>query len=170
MPQPIHRKANPAAVRRVAAEDRDAAWRIVEEYYQAAGVVARDSKDDFERIYFCDGSGVWLATLGSTVVGCIALRPLTTVTRSGEVKRLYVQPEYRGRGIAAVLYRTLEDYARGYGYEWLYLDTTDEMTAAQRFYAGLEYESTSRYNDNLQATIFMRKDLRTSSKEPKHLA
>ena len=35
----------------------DTAWEIVKEYYEAAGVVARDAKDDFERIYFCDGVG-----------------------------------------------------------------------------------------------------------------
>ncbi len=169
MQQPIHSAANQVTVRRVAAEDQNAAWRIVAEYYEAAGVVARDAKDDFERIYFRDGAGVWLATLGSTVIGCIALRPLAAMARHGEVKRLYVQPEYRGKGIAAFLYKALDDYAREFGYEWLYLDTTDEMIAAQRFYAALGYELTSRYNDNSQATIFMRKDLRTSSKEPPHL-
>ncbi len=50
------------------------------------------------------------------------------------------------------------------GYEWLYLDTTDDMVAAQRFYAALGYELTTRYNDNPQATIFMRKDLRSSTR------
>jgi GNAT superfamily N-acetyltransferase len=83
---------------------------------------------------------------------------------SGEVKRLYVQPQHRGSGIAATLYQALELYARQYGYQWLYLDTTDEMVAAQRFYSALGYKSAPRYNDNHQATIFMRKDLQAPSK------
>ncbi|MGC2232385.1 MAG: GNAT family N-acetyltransferase, partial [Candidatus Acidiferrum sp.] len=75
--------------------------------------------------------------------------------------RLYVQCEVRGRGIAAALYSSLELYACTHGYQSLYLDTTDEMIAAQRFYAALGYQPAPRYNDNPQATIFMRKDLRT---------
>jgi putative acetyltransferase len=156
--------ANQLAVHRVTAEESNAAWEIVEEYYEAAGVVARDAEDDFKRIYFCDGAGVWLATIADAAVGCVALRSLAKFAHSGEVKRLYVRPQHRGRGIAAALYQRLEKYARERGYEWLYLDTTDEMVAAQRFYAALGYELTSSYNDNSQATIFMRKDLRSSTR------
>jgi GNAT superfamily N-acetyltransferase len=157
--------ANHVTVRRVAFPESNSAWKIVEEYYEAAGVVARDAEADFERIYFCDGAGVWLAILEDAVVGCIALRPLGEFPNSAEVKRLYVQPQHRGRGIAAALYQGLENYARGCGYEWLYLDTTDEMAAAQQFYAALGYTLISRYNDNPQATIFMQKDLRGSAEK-----
>jgi GNAT superfamily N-acetyltransferase len=147
---------------RAAVEEIDAAWRIIEEYYGAARVVARDSRDDFARLYFGDGSGVWIASQARRIIGCIALRPLRAFAASGEVKRLYVQPSLRGRGIAAALYQALQTYAQGFGYRWLYLDTTDEMTAAMRFYEGLGYERCARYNDNPQATIFMRKELKVS--------
>jgi ribosomal protein S18 acetylase RimI-like enzyme len=155
--------ANQLSVRRATSRESDAAWEIVEEYYEAAGVVARDAKEDFERIYFGDGAGVWLATIANTLVGCVALRPLAKFAHSAEVKRLYVRPEHRGLRIAKALYESLEKYARERGYEWLYLDTTDDMVAAQRFYAALGFEVTTRYNDNPQATIFMRKDLRSSA-------
>ncbi|MGB7282051.1 MAG: GNAT family N-acetyltransferase [Candidatus Acidiferrum sp.] len=150
-------------VQRVPAKNCDEAWKIIEEYYKAVGVVARDAKEDFARTYFSDGAGVWLATLENGIVGCVALRQLTAIARSGEVKRLYVRQQFRGRGIAGALYSALELYARALGYEWLYLDTTDEMLAAQKFYAALGYELTTRYNENPQATIFMRKNLRVPS-------
>jgi GNAT superfamily N-acetyltransferase len=156
--------ANQLRVRRATSEESNIAWEIVQEYYEAAGVVARDAKEDFARIYFGDGAGVWLATIANTVVGCVAFRALAKFANSAEVKRLYVQPQHRGRGIAAALCESLEEYARKRGYEWLYLDTTDDMVAAQRFYAALGYELTTRYNDNPQATIFMRKDLRSSTR------
>jgi GNAT superfamily N-acetyltransferase len=159
----IKNPATQLSVHRSTSEESNAAWEIVQEYYEAAGVVARDAKEDFARIYFGDGAGVWLATIGNAVVGCVALRPLAKLANSAEVKRLYVQPALRSRSIAAALYQCLEQYARERGYDWLYLDTTDEMVAAQRFYAALGYELTMRYNDNPQATIFMRKDLRSST-------
>ena len=108
---------NQVSVRRATTEESDAAWAIVEEYYGAAGVVARDARDEFERIYFHDGAGVWLASIANAVVGCVALRSLAKFARSGEVKRLYVRPQHRGLGIAKTLYESLEEFARECGYE-----------------------------------------------------
>jgi GNAT superfamily N-acetyltransferase len=163
MPGKTQNLASRIHVQRVPAKNCDRAWKIIEEYYEAAGVVARDAKEDFARTYFSDGAGVWLATLENDVVGCVALRQLAAIAHSGEVKRLYVRQQFRGRGIAGALYQSLETYAREQGYEWLYLDTTDEMLAAQKFYTALGYEMTTRYNENPQATIFMRKNLRVPS-------
>ena len=146
-------------VHRARPQEVDAAWQIVSEYYDAANVVARDAKNEFAANYFANGAGVWLACVEAGIVGCIALRRLTSVENAGEVKRLYVQPVDRGRGIAAALYHSLESYSTEVGYQYLYLDTTDGMIAAQKFYQSLGYKSCSRYNDNPQATLFMRKEL-----------
>ena len=127
------------------------------EYYEAVSVIVREDLETFCRQFFVDGSGVWLARLDGAVVGCIALRPLDS-TR-GEVKRLYVQPAHRGLGIAAQLLDALHDYARAAGYRWLYLDSKDDLPAAHAFYQKRGYTPCPRYNDNPQATIFMRKQL-----------
>ncbi len=143
----------------------DTAFEIVQEYYESMNVVSRDTRDEFARLYFKNGAGIWLAWLGKIVAGCIALRAMGQVDENGEVKRLYVRPEYRGRGIAAALHDALQTYATAFGYRWLYLDTADNMTAATRFYESLRYERCARYNDNPQATIFMRKELRATSEK-----
>lgn len=147
------------AIRRVLCKDWEIAWQIVAEYYEAAQVVARDGQVEFRESYFHDRAGFWLATVDWRPVGCIALRRQGTQPGSGELKRLYVQLAFRGRGVAADLYAELEEAAREMGYRWLYLDTAAEMLAAQRFYLGLGYEHCDRYNDNSQASVFMRKRL-----------
>jgi GNAT superfamily N-acetyltransferase len=81
--------------------------------------------------------------------------------RSGEVKRLYVKPAMRGRKIADGLLGALEEYAVAFGYRTLYLDTKDDLLAAIKFYERHGYERCERYNQNPQATIFMRKGLGT---------
>jgi len=139
------------------AELRDA-YTIVSDYYQAASVVQRDTEDDFLRDYFCAGSGVWLARFGEGIIGCIALRHLGQ-PHSAEIKRLYVRPEARGHGVAQLLLEAAESFAQAAGYGWIYLDTTDEMKAAARFYQRNGYQPCERYNDNPQATIFMRKHI-----------
>lgn len=146
-------------IRRGESDDFDAGWRIVSEYYEAVGVVAREDPAEFLAHYFGEGSGVWLARDGEEAVGCIALRPLEGFERAGEVKRLYVKPKARGRGIAGLLLDALHQYARDAGYETLYLDSKDDLTDAIRFYRGRGYQECERYNDNPQATVFMKRGL-----------
>jgi len=150
-------------IRKAALPDLDAAFRIVEEYYEAANVVARDTKDEFQDYYFGERSGVWLASLENNVVGCIALRELFEIQRSCEIKRLYVRPAHRGQGIAKELLDAVEQFATKAGYEWLYLDSAPGMDTAIRFYRRNGYEPCERYNDNPQANIYLRKKIRRAN-------
>jgi ribosomal protein S18 acetylase RimI-like enzyme len=146
-------------LRKAGLPDLDAAYRIVEEYYDAANVVARDTKDEFQRYYFAERGGVWLASVNNTIVGCIALRELTEPRQSGEIKRMYVRPAHRGQGVAKKLLDAVELFAAKAGYEWLYLDSAPGMDTAIAFYRRHGYEPCERYNDNPQATIFLRKKI-----------
>jgi GNAT superfamily N-acetyltransferase len=86
------------------------------------------------------------------------MRPLPALGADAcEVKRLYVRPQYRGAGLAAALMGALEAEARERGFSAIYLDTKDDLAAAIRFYERRGYERIARYNDNPQATIFMRR-------------
>jgi ribosomal protein S18 acetylase RimI-like enzyme len=100
---------------------------------------------------------MWLAYLGDEVVGCVVLRKLDSISRAGECKRLYVRPSARGNRIADKLMDALEAFARGEGTEWIYLDTYDDLKTAIALYERRGYERCGRYNDNPQATVFMRK-------------
>jgi GNAT superfamily N-acetyltransferase len=152
--RPLIRKASDA--------DKERAAAIVDEYCRATDVQHRDSQEQFAG-YFEDGAGVWLAQAGEEVVGCILMRPLAHMPGSCEVKRLYVKAPYRGLCIADSLLHTLHDHARVLGYEWCYLDTKDDLKAAHRFYERHGYSHCERYNQNDQATIFMRRALNKST-------
>jgi GNAT superfamily N-acetyltransferase len=147
-------------IRKAGILELDAAFRIVEEYYDAVSVIARDRKGEFQEHYFGERGGVWLASLEDTIVGCIALRELPELARSGEVKRMYVQPAHRQHGIAQALLDALERFAANAGYEWLYLDSAPGMDTAVRFYQRSGYEPCPRYNNNPQANIYLRKRIR----------
>jgi GNAT superfamily N-acetyltransferase len=148
-------------IRKAGLQELDRAFRIVEEYYDAVGVVARDTKEEFQGYYFGERAGVWLASIENSVVGCIALRELPGLPRSGEIKRLYVQPVHREHGIAKVLLTAVEQFARAAAYDWLYLDSAPGMDAAVRFYERNGYKPCPRYNDNPQANIHLRKRIRS---------
>ncbi len=65
-----------------------------------------------------------------------------------EIKRMYVHPEARSRGLAAALLRALEEAARDLGYERARLDTGPKQPHAQRLYRAAGYEEIAPYNDN----------------------
>jgi len=144
---------------RTSAQRPEDAIALIEEYYEAIQVVERDNRKALLEYLSNPQSAVWVAYHGTVPAGCILYRPLPAVDGAGEMKRLYVRPAYRGRGLASQLLRTLEEFAASQGARWLYLDTKDDLYEAIAFYERHGYARCARYNDNPQATIFMRKQL-----------
>lgn len=148
-------------IKKVDESSLDDAISVIEEYYDSINVVVRDDRETILHYALdTDSSGIWLAYVDNIPVGCVLLRPLPCVSSTSvEVKRLYVKEPYRGKGIPHALMTALEDCARTLGNDWIYLDTKDDLIAAIKFYEKFGYERCERYNDNPQATIFMRKHL-----------
>ena len=108
--------------------------------------------------YVAPRGAIWLAHAGDESVGCVALRPLPD--RVGEVKRMYVAPGWRGRGVGRALLETLIERARTLGYQRLRLGTLADMTTAQALYQSLGFAPIDRYRaDEMVDTEFYEKDL-----------
>ena len=74
-----------------------------------------------------------LAKRGDHVLGCIALKPLEP-PRTAEIKRLFVRPQARGKGVGKALIETILKTARQLGYGEIKLDTLPEMEGAIALY------------------------------------
>lgn len=83
-------------------------------------------------IYAPPGGRLLLATVDGRPAGCIALKGHGAGT--GELKRLYVRPEFRGEAIGRKLVGALLAEARTEGYRRIVLDSHRAMTAAHRIY------------------------------------
>ncbi len=79
----------------------------------------------------------------SSLVACGALRELEP--RVGEIKRIFVRPDFRGKQFGPVFVRALLDRARELGYERLKVDTLPSMQAAIEFYQELGFRPTSPF-------------------------
>jgi GNAT superfamily N-acetyltransferase len=146
-------------VRCATTQEGDAAFALIEEYYDAIDVLVRDDRAALERYLASSDSSIWIASVNGAPAGCVMLRPLPSISHAAEVKRLYVRPAFRGLRLAHALMQATEAHARGAGLQWLYLDTKDDLHVAIRFYLSTGYQPCPRYNDNPQATLFLRKQL-----------
>lgn len=80
---------------------------------------------------------------GDTAVGCGGVRRHDDTT--GEIKRMYVAPEARGRGISRALLRALEDRACEIGYTRLVLETGTKQPEAIALYESEGYVRIEGY-------------------------
>ncbi|MCF6744910.1 GNAT family N-acetyltransferase [Blastococcus sp. KM273128] len=80
-----------------------------------------------------------------TALGCGALRELGDGV--AEVKRMYVVPAARGRGVSKAVLAALEDAARARGWTTLRLETGPLQPEAVGLYAGAGYRPIDAFGD-----------------------
>jgi len=92
-------------------------------------------------------------------VGIGAIREFSEDTT--EVKRMYVVPELRCKGIAAEVLKGLEIWAAELGYRYTVLETATYLPAAVKLYERSGYERIPNYGQyvGVETSVCMRKDL-----------
>jgi GNAT superfamily N-acetyltransferase len=141
------------------------ARRLVREY--AASLDVDLSFQNFEQElehfsieYAAPQGAVLLAEEAGQYVACIGVRRFSEDI--GEIKRLYVVPAARGRGLGRLLVERVIVVARELGYRSLLLDTLPFMKEAQALYVSLGFEPTTAYRFNpVAGSAFLRLDLST---------
>jgi GNAT superfamily N-acetyltransferase len=104
------------------------------------------------------GGALLLANHKDQPAGTIALRRLDAT--AGEVKRLYLRPEYRGRGLGRRLLEAVMQRGLALGYEILYADTLPVMTEALGLYQRAGFERTEAYSKSpTSGAIYMKREL-----------
>lgn len=123
----------------------------------AFGAGARLEPSELEPFRPPTGAFLLAVDAEGEVLGCGGLRDLGDGV--AEVKRMWVHPRGRGRGVGRGLLRALEATARTLGHEVVRLDTNDALVAALGLYRSSGYAEIERYNENPHARHWFEKRL-----------
>jgi GNAT superfamily N-acetyltransferase len=99
-----------------------------------------------------------IAYLEQKPIACVGIRELDSET--AELKRMFVQPAYRGLRLGHKLLEHILSVAKELNYKKVRLDTLPTMTQAQQLYRSFGFSEISSYRFNpVEGTVFMEKDL-----------
>lgn len=92
-------------------------------------------------------------------IGCVSYQKYDD--NCAEVKRAFIKPEYRGKGISHHMMELLENLVQEKGYRYLILESGGPLKAAIALYQARGYEVIPNYGpyENMPDSVCMRKEL-----------
>jgi GNAT superfamily N-acetyltransferase len=149
-------------IARVDPQSPDARTALEQYLIEAAGRIQHPSFRVLDLVdevgdFAAPGGAFLLMRSEAAVIGCGAVR--TLAPGLGEIKRMWIEPRQRGRGLGSQLLGAMEAASLELGHERLRLDTNRALREAIGLYAARGYRPIGRYNDNPDATHFFEKHL-----------
>ena len=84
-------------------------------------------------------------------MGCVGLRAIEPGVC--EMKRLYLRPQARGKGLGIALCQAVIERARTLGYNRMKLDTVSKLEKAIELYRSLGFQECTAYCHNPQPDV-----------------
>lgn len=112
--------------------------------------------------YAAPRGALLMGLVNGQIAGCCALRPMDSVDypNACEMKRLYVRPAFRGLGLGRQLAEAIMDAARMAAYDYVLLDTLNDMEAARALYEDLGFgEIPPYYHNPLAGAHYLKAEL-----------
>lgn len=128
-----------------------AAEALIREYAASPGIDLgfesfEQQMAEFPGAYSRPDGRLLLAIENGDAIGVVALRRLSEGIC--EMKRMYVKPEFRGKGIGRMLAERLIEEARQIGYSRMRLDSRSRLKQAVSLYQSLGFKKIGPYRFN----------------------
>ena len=120
-------------------EDREAAAGIIKTVLEEYGLpwqpkLADRDVIEVEKAYLETGGEFWVIEQNGTTVGTAAYQPIARGQNAVEIRKMYLLPKFRGRGLGRYLLIELEKAIAIKDYQEIWLETVSILKEAVKLY------------------------------------
>ena len=110
------------------------------------------------KIVFADaGGGFWGLLQNGLVIGTAGLKVLDNLKSIGELKCMYILPEFQGKGLGQLLIDKIVLESKKIKLKRIRLDVRTKADRAINLYRKNGFYEIPKYNDNINDVLFMEK-------------
>ena len=103
---------------------------------------------------YYSGGAIMVGYEEGTPIACVAIRKINDRTCEG--KRLFIKPEYRGKGYARIMIKAMTDKASEHGFrEVVFTTKPDVMSVGYGLYKRMGFEELSEENGTVSMMIHL---------------
>lgn len=121
--------------------------------------------DGDEKDFFAQYNQIYLQNVivcydDGVAVGCGAVKEYDSQT--AEIKRMFVHPDHRKKGVAMLVLQELENWAKALGLSFCILETSQKLENAIALYKKFGYVSIPNYGQyiGVASSVCMKKELK----------
>ncbi len=98
---------------------------------------------EVERFYLATGGEFWVVEDSGQIMGSAAYLPISRGLNAVEIRKMYLLPQIRGRGLGKFLLKLLEQKIANFGYQQIWIETASVLIEAVNLYEHSGYQSAS---------------------------
>lgn len=98
---------------------------------------------EVENFYLNRGGEFWVVEQQGRIVGTAAYYPIERGVKGVEIRKMYLLPSVRGRGLGKFLLRQLERAIAASGFQEIWLETASVLKEAVQLYETNGYQATT---------------------------
>ncbi len=128
--------------------DRTAAAEVIRTVLEEYGLpwqpeLADGDVIEIESAYLKTGGEFWVVEKNSTIVGTAAYQPISRGQKAVEIRKMYLLPEVRGKGLGKYLLQELEKAIAVKDYQEIWLETASILKEAVILYEHSGYQTVN---------------------------
>jgi putative acetyltransferase len=109
-----------------------------------------------EKSYWEKGGEFWVVEDQGRLVGTAGYYPVNRGEKAVEIRKMYLIPEVRGKGLGRYLLQSLEEAVTAKGYTHVWIQTASALKEAVQLYERNGYEKTTGINTDRCDRIYVK--------------
>ncbi|GFE68127.1 GNAT family N-acetyltransferase [Chroococcus sp. FPU101] len=111
---------------------------------------------EIEKYYLENNGEFWVVETQGKIVGTAAYYPISRGIKSVEIRKMYLLPEARGKGLGSYLLRQLETTIQEKGFQEIWIETVTVLKEAVQLYEKNGYLPASGVETNRCDRVYVK--------------